>query len=174
MLLPEIMGAVERLRREFPLKVFLQRAQNIAPALLAAAGADVRVLDQEQGYDLLNAADAVITTCGTSNLEAALLAVPFVAVYRVNRLTYLLGRRFLRIGLYSIVNILAGHQVVAELIQHECRAERIYEETRKILSDPGLRASMRDEFRRVAASLRQEERPAAIICRQMKSELLER
>ncbi len=174
MLLPEIMGAVERLRREFPLKVFLQRAQNIAPALLAAAGADVRVLDQEQGYDLLNAADAVITTCGTSNLEAALLAVPFVAVYRVNRLTYLLGRRFLRIGLYSIVNILAGHQVVAELIQHECRAERIYEETRKILSDPGLRASMRDEFRRVAASLRQEERPAAIICRQIKSELLER
>jgi len=174
MLLPEIMGAVERLRREFPLKVFLQRAQNIAPALLAAAGADVRVLDQEQGYDLLNAADAVITTCGTSNLEAALLAVPFVAVYRVNRLTYLLGRRFLRIGLYSIVNILAGHQVVAELIQHECRAERIYEETRKILSDARLRASMRDEFRRVAASLRQEERPAAIICRQMTEELNEK
>jgi lipid-A-disaccharide synthase len=171
MLLPEIMGAVQRLRKEFPLKVFLQRAQNIAPGSLAAAGADVRVLDQEQGYDLLNAADAVITTCGTSNLEAALLAVPFVAVYRVNRLTYLLGRRFLRIGLYSIVNILAGHQVVAELIQHECRAERIYEETRKILADPGLRASMRDEFRRVAASLRQEERPAAIICRQMTEEL---
>lgn len=174
MLLPEIMGAVQRLQKEFPLKVFLQRAQNIAPGSLAAAGADVRVLDQEQGYDLLNAADALITTCGTSNLEAALLAVPFVAVYRVNRLTYLLGRRFLRINLYSIVNILAGHQVVAELIQNECRAERIYEETRKILGDPGLRASMRGEFRRVAASLRQEERPAAIICRQMKSELLER
>jgi len=171
MLLPEIMGAVQRLRKEFPLKVFLQRAQNIAPGSLAAAGADVRVLDQEQGYDLLNAADAVITTCGTSNLEAALLAVPFVAVYRVNRLTYLLGRRFLRIGLYSIVNILAGHQVVAELIQDECRAERIYEETSKILGDPGLRAGMRAEFRRVAASLRQEERPAAIICRQMKAEL---
>jgi lipid-A-disaccharide synthase len=174
MLLPEIMGAVQRLRQEFPLKVFLQRAQNIAPGSLAAAGADVRVLEQEQGYDLLNAADAVITTCGTSNLEAALLNVPFVAIYRVNRLTYLLGRRFLKIGLYSIVNILAGHQVVAELIQGECRAGRIYEETRKILGDPRLRENMRDEFRRIAASLRQEERPAAIICRQMMDEILEK
>ena len=184
MLLPEIMVAVRRLQKEFPLKVFLQQAQNIAPgSLAAAAGADVRILAQEQGYDLLNAADAVITTCGTSNLEAALLNVPFVAVYRVNRLTYLLGRRFLRIGLYSIVNILAdppggrpssgsgSRQVVAELIQKECRAERIYEETRRILSDPRLREGMRSEFRRIAASLRQDERPAAIIFRQMTEEL---
>jgi len=171
MLLPGIMDAVRRLEREFPLKVFLQRAQNIPRASLAAAGAGARVLDQEQGFDLLNAADAVITTCGTSNLEAALLGVPFVAVYRVNRLTYLLGRRFLKIGLYSIVNILAGHQVVAELIQRECRAERIYEETRRILMDSSYRESMRGEFRRIRESLQQDERPAAIICRRIRGDL---
>jgi lipid-A-disaccharide synthase len=172
MLLPGIMGAVRRLGKEFPLKVFLQKAQNIPPALLAPCGDDaVRVLGQERGYDLLNAADALITTCGTSNLEAALLGVPFVAVYRVNRLTYLLGRRFLRIGLYSIVNILAGHQVVAELIQGECRAELIYEETRKILSDPCLREKMRREFQRIKESLLQDERPAAMICRRIRADL---
>jgi lipid-A-disaccharide synthase len=171
MLLPEIMGAVRRLEKEFPLKVFLQRAQNISPDSLVCAGGDVRILGQEQGYDLLNAADALITTCGTSNLEAALLGVPFVAVYRVNRLTYLLGRRFLRIGLYSIVNILAGRQVVAELIQEECRAERMYEETRRILSDPSLRQSMRREFARVRDSLHGEERPAAILCRRLREDL---
>jgi len=173
LLLPEIMGAVRLLRREFPLKVFLQRAQNIHPDQLAAAAADpdIRILDQELGFDLLNAADAVITTCGTSNLEAALLGVPFVAVYRVNRLTYLLGRRFVKIGLYSIVNILAGRQVAAELIQKECRVERIYEETKKILDDPRLREEMRGEFRRVKASLQQEEKPAAIICRQIRGDL---
>lgn len=173
MLLAEIMGAVRRLQKEFPLKVFLQRAQNISPASLAAAAADpeLRILDQEQGFDLLNAADALITTCGTSNLEAALLGVPFVAVYRVNRLTYLLGRRFVKIGLYSIVNILAGRQVAAELIQKECRAERIYEETKKILNDQRLREEMRKEFRRIKESLRQEEKPAAIICRQIRRDL---
>jgi len=171
MLLPEIMAAVRRLQRELPLKVFLQKAQNISPASLAPAGGDIRVLEQERGFDLLNAADAVITTCGTSNLEAALLGVPFVAVYRVNRLTYLLGRRFVRISLYSIVNILAGRQVAVELIQGECRAERIYEESRKILTDAVLRDGMRLEFRRIRESLRQEERPAAIIRRRMLEDL---
>jgi lipid-A-disaccharide synthase len=172
-LLPEILAAVRQLRREFPLQVFLQRAQNIHPRQLAAAAADpeIRIVDQEQGFDLLNAADAVITTCGTSNLEAALLGVPFVAIYRINRLTYLLGRRFVRIGLYSIVNILAGRRVAAELIQGECRAQRIGEETRKLLTDERLRQGMRQEFQRIKESLQQEERPAAIICRQMKAEL---
>jgi len=176
LLLPEILAAVQRLRWDHPLQVFLQRAQNIHPERLAAAAADpaIRIVGQEQGYDLLNAADAVITTCGTSNLEAALLGVPFVAVYRINRLTYLLGRRFMRIRLYSIVNILAGRQVAAELIQGECRAGRIAEETARILDEPLLRDSMRGEFRRIAESLRQEERPAAIICRQMMKELKER
>ena len=173
LLLPEIMGAVRRLKKEYPLKVFLQKAQNIAPASLAAADADIRVLDQEQGFDLLNAADAVITTCGTSNLEAALLGVPFVAVYRVHRLTYLLGRRFVKIGLYSIVNILAGRPVAAELIQKECRAGRIYEETKKLLDDAPLRESMRAEFLRIKESLQQAEKPAAIICRQMMADLEE-
>jgi len=171
LLLAEMIGAVRLLRSEFPLKVFLQKAQNIHQEQLAAADQDIRVLDQEQGFNLLNAADAVITTCGTSNLEAALLGVPFVAVYRVNRLTYLLGRRFVKIGLYSIVNILAGRQVAAELIQKECRAGRIYEETKKILDDPRLREEMRGEFRRIKASLQQEEKPAAIICRQIAADL---
>jgi lipid-A-disaccharide synthase len=171
MLLGEMLGAVRLLRREYPLKVFLQRAQNIHPEQLAAVDPHIRVLDQELGFDLLNAADAVITTCGTSNLEAALLGVPFVAVYRIHRLTYLLGRRFVKIGLYSIVNILAGRQVAAELIQEQCRAERIYEEARKILDDPRLRDEMREGFRRVKESLQQEEKPAAIICRRIRADL---
>lgn len=173
LLLPEILAAVRLLRRDHPLQVFLQRAQNIHPGQLVAAAADpaIRIVGQEQGYDLLNAADAVITTCGTSNLEAALLGVPFVAVYRIHRLTYLLGRRFMRIRLYSIVNILAGRQVAAELIQGECRAGRIAEETARILDDPRLRADMRGEFHRIADSLRQDERPAEIICRQMLADL---
>jgi len=171
MLLAEMLGAVRLLRREYPLQVFLQRAQNIHPQQLVAVDPPIRVLDQALGFDLLNAADAVITTCGTSNLEAALLGVPFVAVYRIHRLTYLLGRRFVKIGLYSIVNILAGRQVAAELIQEQCRAGRIYEETRKILDDPQLREEMREGFRRVKESLQQEEKPAAIICRRIRADL---
>jgi lipid A disaccharide synthetase len=61
--------------------------------------------------------------------------------------------------------------VAPELIQGECRAERIAEETRKILADAALRQSMRAEFLRIKESLHQDERPAAIICRQMQADL---
>lgn len=172
-LLPDMLAAVAQLRRDHRLRVFLLRARNIRPGLLAAAAADpgIRILEQEQGYDLLHAADAVITACGTSTLEAALLGAPFVVLYKVNPLTYLLGHRFLKIGLYSIANILAGRPVAAELIQSECRPERIAAEARLILDDPRRREEMRAEFRRIAASLRQEERPAAIVCREIKAAL---
>jgi len=172
-LLPEIMAAVRMLKKEFRLKIFLQQAQNIETDSLAAALVDpqVRLLQQDQGYDLLHAADAVISTCGTSNLEAALLGVPFVAIYRVNRLTYLLGKRFLKIHLYSIVNILAGRQVAAELIQKNCRAELIYAEVKKILGDAAWREQMLQAFAGIRETLRQEQKPAAIIYRQINADL---
>ena len=119
------MGRGAPAAREFQLKVFLQRAQNIHPEqpAEAALGPGIRILDQEQGFNLLNAADAVITTCGTSNLEAAGSARRSWPLIVFHRLTYLLGRRLVRIGLYSIVDILAGRQVAAELIEKECRAQ---------------------------------------------------
>jgi lipid-A-disaccharide synthase len=175
-LLPEIMAAVQLLKKEFKLKVVLQKAQNIAATSLAAAMGDpqIQLLDQDQGFNLLNAADAVISTCGTSNLEAALLGVPFVAIYRVNRLTYLLGKSFVKIPLYSIVNILAGHRVVAELIQKDCQARLIYLEIKKILSDSAWREQMIVAFAKIRESLRQEQKPAAIICRQISADLASR
>jgi len=172
-LLPEILGAVNLLHEEYKLKVFLQKAQDIDSTSLAAALSDPRIqlLEQDQGFNLLNAADAVISTCGTSNLEAALLGAPFVAIYRVNRLTYLLGKRFIRIPLYSIVNILAGRRVVAELIQKDCRAKPIFQEIKKILDDRAWRQQMLEAFAGIRESLRQEQKPAAIICRQISADL---
>ncbi len=174
-LLPEIMAAVRLLKKEFKLKIFLQQAQNIDDASLSAAVADpqVQLLSQNQGFNLLNAADAVISTCGTANLEAALLGVPLVVIYRVNRLSYLLGKRFVKISLYSIVNILAGRRVVAELIQDNCRASLIYLETKKILNDQAWREQMIAAFAGIKEKLRQEQKPAAIIYHQISADLAE-
>ncbi|MBN2400352.1 MAG: lipid-A-disaccharide synthase [Candidatus Aminicenantes bacterium] len=172
-LLPEIMAAVGLLKKEFRLKIFLQQAQNIDRDSLSAAVSDpqVQLLNQNQGFNLLNAADAVISTCGTANLEAALLGVPLVVIYRVNRLSYLLGKRFVKISLYSIVNILAGRRVVTELIQNDCRASLIYLETKKILSDQVWRQQMIAAFAEIKEKLRQEQKPAAIIYRQISADL---
>jgi len=173
-LLPAMTAALERLRGEFPVKAFILRARNIEFDTLrfrGRGGSPWTILDQSESYDLLHAADAVITTCGTSNLEAALLGAPFVALYRVNRLSYLLGRGLVRISLYSIVNILAGKEVVRELIQDECRSESIYRQTKKILTDAGYRRTMIGEFARIKEKLSQKLNPSRIIQEKISADL---
>ncbi len=163
-LLPVMREALEELRRRFPLRAAVLQARNVEAELFAGcAAAGIAPLPQAQGHDLLNAADLALASCGTSNLEAALLGTPFVAAYRVNRLSYLLGRRLVKIDRYSIVNILAGRPVVSELIQGDCRPERLAGEAARLLADPGPRRAMQAEFARLRAGLQRDREPEEII-----------
>jgi lipid-A-disaccharide synthase len=103
------------------------------------------------------AADLVLSSCGTANLEAALLGTPFLAFYRVSPLTFFLGRPFVRIGRYSIVNILAGRTVVPELIQNRFTAETVFSEARRLLASDAERTRIREELGRVAAMMKVED-----------------
>ncbi|MCP4156815.1 MAG: lipid-A-disaccharide synthase [bacterium] len=174
-LLPEMLRGIELLKKEFQFSVFLLKAGGIDRELidthLKESPVEVRVIPQEQGYDLIEASDGVLTTCGTSNLEIAILGTPFVAVYRVNKLSYFLGKSFVKINLYSIVNILAQKEVIKELIQEDFTAEKIVEEMRRVLTDAGVRDNMRKEFRRIHGMLEQEEHPPAIIYKKISAAL---
>jgi lipid-A-disaccharide synthase len=76
-------------------------------------------------YDALYHCDVAIVASGTATLEAALCERPMVVVYRVSPLTWLLGRALVNVPFYSMVNILAGKQVVPELIQSDFTAAKV-------------------------------------------------
>lgn len=175
-LLAEMLRAMEILKKEFDITLFLQKAGGIDRALIDSyldqSTLEVRVVEQEQGYNLINASDVVLTTCGTSNLEIAVIGTPFVAVYRVNKLSYLLGKRFVKIDLYSIVNILARKEVVKELIQRDFTAQNMADEMRKLLVNPELRENMLGEFRRIRETLMQDKDAAEIIYRKIAGDVL--
>jgi len=174
-LLPEMLQTVAALAKEKPLTVFLLRAVGIPGAMISHyldhSPVPVHVLDQAEGYDLIQASDFVIATCGTSNLEIAVLGVPFVSVYRVNRLSYILGKRFVHIKNYSIVNILAGEQIVPELIQGQFTAVNILTEMRRILDHPGIKEKMLSRFQDIRRLLGSEKKPAEIIYQKIAGEL---
>jgi lipid-A-disaccharide synthase len=175
-LLHEMLRAAALLKKEFNIRFFLLKANGIDRDLLLPylneSPLPVQVIDQPKGYDLINASDIILTTCGTSNLEIAIIGVPFVAVYRVNKLSYLLGKRFVKINLYSIVNILAGKEVIRELIQHEYTAENIVTEMRRILIDPGIREEMLTQFRHIRTMLTQDKHPPEIIYKKITEDIL--
>ncbi|MDY0297872.1 MAG: lipid-A-disaccharide synthase [Acidobacteriota bacterium] len=173
-LLPAMRGAVEKLANDHDLAVFLLRAEHICPkrieSLLSGSTVKIRVLPQEERFDLINASDLALSTCGTSNLEIALLKVPFIAGYRVSPMTYRL-RFLLRIQRYSIVNILADDNVIPELIQDEFTTENLVQKSLEILDQPQRAESMRLRLAEVTRSLSRDGDPADIIAARLASDL---
>jgi lipid-A-disaccharide synthase len=92
------------------------------------------------------AADAILIASGTATLEAALLGAPMVVCYRVSRFTALISRLLIRIPRISLPNIVAGRDVVPELLQTEVTGSRLAQEIRRLLAEPGVAAAQREVF----------------------------
>lgn len=88
-------------------------------------GAEGMRLVRDESTFVLAAADAALAKSGTTTLEAALAGVPMVVAYRVNPVTYALARRLVTVEWVSLVNLIAGRQVVPELLQGEATAARL-------------------------------------------------
>lgn len=104
-------------------------------------------------WDALAHADLALAASGTVTIEAALLGVPMVTFYRVNELSWLLGRRFVKAPFLSMVNLVAGRQIVPELIQADMTADRVAAEAGRLLEDHAAREQMRADLAEVAAKL---------------------
>jgi len=119
-----LLAAGRRLREDRP---GLQLAVPIAPTIdraLFGLAPDV-VFVEGRAPELLAAAEAAIVASGTATLQAALAQTPMVVVYRVNWLTWLIGRMLVRVPFVSLPNLLAGRELVPELLQSECTPEKI-------------------------------------------------
>jgi len=121
---------------------------------------ELLILDEaEDKYEAMVASDIILAACGTANMEACLLEVPFIAFYRISPLVYFFGRRLVRVKNYSIVNILAGKRVVPELIQEKFTPENLAGEALSLLSSPEKREAMKQEFRRLRELLGDDRAP---------------
>jgi lipid-A-disaccharide synthase len=96
---------------------------------------------------------AGIIASGTATVEAAIMETPFVMVYRVTPLTYLLGRSTVKVSHFAMVNLIAGREVVPELVQQDFTAERVAAEVKRIISDGQDRETMVAGLREVRGLL---------------------
>ena len=120
------------------------------------AGSDARVHLVPETLPALAHSRAGIIASGTATVEAAMLETPFVMVYRVTPLTYVLGRSTLKVPHFAMVNLIAGEEVVPELVQRDFTPERVATEVNKIIPDGELREKMLDGLRRVRGLLRRD------------------
>jgi len=133
---PPVAAALPIVLRRLP---DVQPAVAVAPGLPRAAleplGAAGAKLVEGQAHALVGAARAGIVASGTATVEAALLGLPMVVVYRLSPITYALGKPFVRVPHYAMANLIAGREVVRELIQDGFRPEAVAAEALSLLHD---------------------------------------
>ena len=97
---------------------------------------------------------AGIIASGTATVEAAVMGTPFVMVYRVSPLTYLLGRPRIKVPHFAMVNLIAGREVVPELVQQDFSGEKVVARLREILADGPSRSRLAEGLEEVKNRLR--------------------
>lgn len=142
-LLPDMLGAAEKIVTKVPnCQILLPVASTISREMLHNILNNYKVsvkLTEGNNYDLMNIADVGIAASGTVTLEAALMNLPTVIVYRVVPMTYMLGKLLVKIPHISLPNIIAGREIVPELLQGEVNPDRIARYTLEILLNKGIR-----------------------------------
>jgi lipid-A-disaccharide synthase len=102
---------------------------------------------QGDTYNALRYARAAIVASGTATLETALLGTPEVIVYRISAVeAWFLGKFFLKVRLFGIVNIILGEEVVPELFQDRFTAELVSQATMKLMDDVWLQSKIRGNY----------------------------
>jgi len=153
--LPPIAGALRLLAARRPQ---LQPALAVAPGLDAArirAALDglKLALVPGQAHALMGAAAAGVVASGTATVEAALVDLASVVVYRVSPVSYALGRPLVRLPHYAMVNLIARRRVLAELIQGDFRPEAVAREVERLLDDAAWRAAVKSGLAEVRTAL---------------------
>ncbi len=154
--MPVLMKAVSLLKDRYDPEIILVLAEDLKKKILSAypevRDGNIRILEGCH-YEAIAYSDLALSACGTATLETALLDTPLVAFYRINPLTFYLGRPFVQLTHFSIVNILAGARIIPELIQHRMTAHNLLRESSCILDSPELRQKMINKFREIKQDL---------------------
>ncbi len=155
-MLPEMAGAAERLARARPLQFAIALAPTLSreTARRFLGGRSVQIaLVENDTYDLVAASALVLVTSGTATLEVTLLDRPMVIVYRSSPLTWAVARMLVHVPFLGMPNLIAGREIVPELLQGDARAEKIAAAAEAILADPGRQRRMVDDLRSVRGAL---------------------
>jgi lipid-A-disaccharide synthase len=158
--LPALLEAVERIYRQQATHFLLPASETTGAAFFTEriGRAPIQVIEGET-WDAIAHADLALAASGTVTVEAALLGTPMITFYKVNALSWLLGRLLVRVPFYSMVNLVAERPAVPELMQTAMTGERLAAAAVHLLQDAGAREQMRRDLAEVARRLSSEGRP---------------
>jgi lipid-A-disaccharide synthase len=135
-------NALDLFRRRYPdMRVVVPTVPGVAAMVEHHAagwpGSPLVVRGASARYDAMAASSVALAASGTVALELALARVPSVIAYRVAPLTHFIVRRMLSVEYGNLINLIEDREIVPELIQGDCRPERLAQELERLLGPAG-------------------------------------
>lgn len=143
-------------RERADIKFFLPVAPGIDAKRIEEKIENARLdvkLCHEKTYDLMNCCDFAIATSGTVTLEAALMGLPSVVLYRMSSFTYRIAKLFVKVKFFSLPNILADERILPELLQDEVNGARIAAEARLMFKDTKTAETVKKKLAQIKLKL---------------------
>lgn len=168
-ILPPLLDAVSEASHAHPDWQFaLALAPTIARAQVEAllpSLPNLRLIENDT-YNAVAAADLAVVASGTATLETAIIGTPLIVCYRASELNWRLFTPFIKVPYVGMPNLIAGHEVAPELLQHHLTGPRVAQELRSFLSQPARLAQARADLAEVKVKLgaaRASERAAQVL-----------
>jgi lipid-A-disaccharide synthase len=158
-LLPIMGAALQFVARERPdLVPVVAAAAPVAATVEAATSRwpirPIVLTGTRDKHDAFAAGTVALAKSGTSTLELAMAGVPMVVTYRGHSVSAAIVRRMLKVPFASILNLIAGEAIVPELLQENCRPDKLAEALLGLLANPSAAAAQRAATRAILAELR--------------------
>lgn len=148
---PILLQVIKRLHERQPqLRFEVAAASERLASAMQKAARDKRFSQLEirlgDSAGLMQRATVGLVASGSATLEAAYFRLPFVLIYKVSWLTYIAAKMVVRVPHIGMPNVLAGHEIVPEFIQHRANPERIADSLRSLMEDELIKNRMLAEF----------------------------
>jgi lipid-A-disaccharide synthase len=156
-LLPAMIGAAESLSKsnnnlQFILPVASTIPEELIDSFVNNTSLKI-IVSRKDIYSILGVCDLVLVASGTATLETALMGVPMVVAYRVSPLSFSIGKLVVKTPYVSLVNLIAGREIVPELLQDDVTPQLLAERASSILEDDIYRKEMIVNLNKVRESI---------------------
>lgn len=152
-LLPQMVEAYRSLKKSHPeLQCLIGQSPTLDISVYESLKGDLPVIAGKT-HEIMAHSDAVLVASGTATLETAVAETPMVVTYKMAPISYLIGKRLVRVDHVGLVNIVAGKRLVPELIQDEANADNMASRVEPFLYDEDKQAEVRKGLQKVSESL---------------------
>jgi lipid-A-disaccharide synthase len=156
-LLPSMIGAAEILSSRYPETEFvLPLASTIQPDLIQSyiCRTSLKIhVSKMSIYNILRVCNLALVASGTATLETAIMGVPMVIAYRVSPLSFRIAKMVIKLPYVSLVNLIAGEEIVPELLQDDVTAQSLAGRASSFLENEVLRRETIKKLNRLRDSL---------------------